>query len=133
MVTLRQLAFDTLGNVSIFISAPFNYSGNVFNERETAYIEIEVKNNTGLTLRDVVVNIYAYGAVKIFPWEIFHIILLDGEESWDELKPYKTKKFLVRLKGKYDGNGYLYAYISAEIVPFASRYRTSRTIMVHPA
>lgn len=136
MVTLRQLAIDTLGNVSIFISAPYGYSGSVFNEKETAYIEIEVKNNTGLTLRDVVVNIYAYGAVKIFPIEIswpIKIILFDGEESWDELKPYETKKFPVRLKGKYDGSGYLYAYISAEIVPFASRYRTSRTITVLPA
>lgn len=133
MVTLRQLVFDTLGNVSIFISTPYNYAGNVFNEGDTAMIDIEVRNNTGLTLRDVVVNIYVYGAVKIFPITFWGMLFYDGEESWDELKPYETKKFPVRLKGKYDGNGYIYAYISAEIVPFATRYRSSRTIIISPA
>ncbi len=135
-MTLKQLSYETLKDVSIFISQPFNYSGNVFNEKELAFVSVKVKNNTGLTLRDVVVNITASGAIQIYPhiltWPTY-IVFYDGIESWNAIKPFQTKKFLVRIRGKYDGNGYLKANVSAEIVPFARRHRASRTILVYPA
>ena len=135
MVTLKQLAYDTLSGVNIYISAPYNYSGNVFNEGETAFVEVKIKNITGLPLRDVVVNISASGAITIapviFPFPGAFAVLFDGQESWDEIKPYRTKKFLVRLKGKYSGNGYLRANICAEIVPFSCRHRATRSVIIY--
>ena len=136
MVTLWELYYAALGGISIFISEPYNYSGNVFDEDdEKALVDVEVGNSTELTFRDVVVEIYASQAVEISPIKspMGEVILFDGEESWDELKPYDSKKFIVRIKGKHSGNGYLLAYVSAEIVPYDTRYRTTRKITVHPA
>lgn len=134
-MSFEDLSYEALGGVSIYISEAYGYAGNLFDENdEKAFVSVEVRNNTGLTLRDVVVSIQASGAIMIYPMNWMHgIVLVDGEESWDEIEPYETKSFKVRLKGRYSGNGYLNAYISAEIVPYSSRERTSRTIMVHPS
>lgn len=107
--------------------------GSVFNEGENALVKVSVSNYTGFTLRDVVVTLYAYGAVKIDPISFMGIPIFDGEESWDEIDPWDSEAFTVRLKGKYDGNGTLYAYVSAKVVPHSKVYRSKRTIKIYPA
>lgn len=133
VVTLKSLVNDALQGFKISIGAPYGFSGSVWNEGENANVKIYVSNYTGFTLRDVVVRIYAYGSVKIDPIYIFGIPLLDGEESWDEMDAGDSDDFVVRLKGKYDGNGYLYAYVSAEVVPYSTVYKAMRSIKIYQA
>lgn len=132
MVTLKSLVNDALEGFKISIGAPYGYSDSVFNEGENAKVKIYVSNYTGFNLRDVIVRIYAYGAVKIDPIFIWGIPLLDGEESWDEMDAGDSDDFVVRLKGKNDGYGYLYAYVSAEIVPYSTKHRATRSIKIYP-
>lgn len=133
MVTLKTLVIENLKGFKISIGAPYGHAGGVFNEQEHAKVKVNVSNYTGFTLRDVVVRIFASGAVKISPINIMGLQLLDGEESWDEMDPWDSDNFIVRLFGKYDGTGYLYAYVSAEIVPFGTVHRATRTLKIYPA
>lgn len=130
MVSLRQLAYDALANVSVYIGSLYGYSGTVFNQGEWAFFKVRVTNNTGLTLRDVVAKTYVFGAAKIDPIVIFGLTIYDGEESWGELEPYQSKTYTVRIKGTSAGTARIRVYISAEVVPYATRYRAGRDVTV---
>ena len=67
MVTLEQLAYDTLGQVYGYISPPRGYSGNVFTEGELAWVTATITNNSDVTLRNVVAKVTASGAVRVEP------------------------------------------------------------------
>lgn len=133
MVTLRELAYDALGNVAVYIGEPYNYPGTVWNTGETAFVRVTITNNTGLTLRDVVATLRVYGAGEVYPWHFMCHNMLDGEASWDELQPYQSRYFIVRLRGRAAGTARMYAYIEAEIVPYASRHRATRFASVTAA
>lgn len=131
MSSLKQLAFDALGQVTVYVSEPYNYPGTVFNERELAFIKVTITNNTGLTLRDVVASTGLTGAAKIEPWTFIGFTFWDGEESWAELRPYETREYYVRIKGMSSGAANVVVWISAEVVPYSSRYRAGRVFTVY--
>lgn len=124
-MTLQTLALDELNQMTVTISAPSGFPGSVWNVGEYAFMTVTVNNTSGVLLRDVVAYFGGYSGVSIEPITIWGWTIYDGEQYWDELEPGDSRSFIARLRANWPGAGHTCVKLSAEVVPYATRYHAA--------
>jgi hypothetical protein len=124
---------ELMRGLTVSIGQPWGYSGSVFNVGDNALVCIDITNNTGFVLRNVVLKVSVAGSAVIDPQLSGGVALYDGEESFDELQPLDSEHVHVRIKGTSPGgDASLSGTISAEIVPYSRVPRGYSSFAVTP-
>lgn len=134
MSEFATLGRQALNDVSIGISAPFGFPGSVWNQGETAYVRVSLRNAYDLVLRDVSVRFSCWGAAHNIP-----VFWFPNPRHFDEIDPgeAKTLYFVVRAHPAAEAHGATTAqmsvFLSAEPTPNVSRSTGLVNYSVAPA
>ena len=124
--TLEHLARAALSDATVTIN-PINYPDSVWNVGENASVSVKVNNTTGCILREVILELSSSSHIAIIKRWIFRRIWHLGE-----MEPGDEKTAFFYLSALSNGTAVLKAYLSAEVVPFATNYPVERSVYIYP-
>lgn len=128
---LEALAYNELKDVHVSFSEPWD-TLLPWKEGEFAFITVTLTNLTRCKLDRIYTRVTASGAARIRPCLYDGVYLLDGEDYWGDLECGESDQRWIRLYAHASGPVKLKVWISAEVEPYADRYRGGRTFTVIP-
>jgi len=115
--------------VQVFIDPPVSLEGTVWNTKEKAMITVEVRSSF-MPLRDIVLELRVDNNITLLPPPIAPA-LSPNKRYLAKLEPGTTQKFAFwALAGAVPFQATVQAYLTAEVVDYASRMPASRVVNV---